>query len=194
MSTTSTKEAPKKTTRKKSEGQRQAEVIRESHEAWIASVKTGIEHASRTWPRRRSGTAGADVADRVPRQHAHEAGHVLAAGGEAQEPLPGQGDGLGDGVGPLAGAADAAGLDAGVPLQARQQRQEARLQRVGLGGGGGRGGAVEGGGVHGTGFLLGGSRPARRDGSAAGPRAVLATRQAGGRMLKSGAASSLMTT
>src|SRR5262249_46351374 len=61
MSTTSTKEAPRKKT-KKSEGKRKAEVqqggekkdlnalasqIREGHEAWIASVKTGIEHALR---------------------------------------------------------------------------------------------------------------------------------------------------
>src|SRR5436305_1144785 len=60
-------------------------------------------------------------------ERAGERGGVLAPPGQAAVPRPGEADGLGDGLLPAAGAADVAEVDAGVPLDARQERQEAGL-------------------------------------------------------------------
>src|SRR5262249_3365326 len=66
-------------------------------------------------------------------------GGVLAALGQAQEPLPAEVNHLADGVRLAVGALDVAEVDAAVPLDARDDAQEGGLEA-----GGGRGAAGRG--------------------------------------------------
>ena len=71
-----------------------------------------------------------DGAGGIGGQCGGEAGGVLAFLSQPPEPLPGQGDHVGDEVGTLVRALHAPEVDAAVPLDTRQDGEEASVQGV----------------------------------------------------------------